>query len=269
MKYGPDELYEMIMTVLNNIFEKHEDVDTGSGILTPTNKPNKRKGPLTNLRAITLLPMIRKILSNITLQRTDQKTKEYLSESQSAYTQFRSTSDIVWMHRWLISRIEIYQERFLITGIDMSAAFDTIIRARLIEIVKTFLDEDEVRIIRYLLSNTTLKVKINGVDGEPFRSNIGSSQGDGLSGKLYTIYFEASLRELRPILDQAQELPPTLPDEAIYADDADFIDVEEGKRKEQLVKHMKPVLGKANLKVNETKTEYTTLERKKKGNWYW
>ena len=212
--------------------------------------------------------MIRKILSNITLQRTDQKTKEYLSESQSAYTQFRSTSDIVWMHRWLISRIEIYQERFLITGIDMSAAFDTIIRARLIEIVKTFLDEDEVRIIRYLLSNTTLKVKINGVDGEPFRSNIGSSQGDGLSGKLYTIYFEASLRELRPILDQAQELPPTLPDEAIYADDADFIDVEEGKRKEQLVKHMKPVLGKANLKVNETKTEYTTLERKKKGNWF-
>ena len=155
------------------------------------------------------------------------------------------------------SMIEIYQERFLITGIDMSAAIDTIIRARLIEIVKTFLDEDEVRIIRYLLSNTTLKVKING-----------SSQGDGLSGKLYTIYFEASLRELRPILDQAQELPPTLPDEAIYADDADFIDVEEGKRKEQLVKHMKPVLGKANLKVNETKTEYTTLERKKKGNWF-
>ena len=29
---------------------------------------------------------------------------------------------------------------------------------------------------------------------------------------------------------------------------------------------MKPVLGKANLKVNETKTEHTTLERKKKGN---
>ena len=82
------------------------------------------------------------------------------------------------------------------------------------------------------------------------------------------MYFEASLRELRPILDQAQVLPPTLPDEAIYADDADFIDVEEGKRKEQLTKHMTPVLGEANLKVNETKTEHTTLERKTKGKSY-
>ena len=158
------------------------------------------------------------------------------------------------MHRWLISRIEIYQERLLITGIDMSAAFDTILRNRLITIVSTFLEEDEVRMIRYLLTNTTLKVKINGVEGEPFTSNIGSSQGDGLSGKLYTIYFEASLRELRSILDQAEVLPPTLPEEAIYADDADFIDQEEDRRKEQLVKHMTPVLGKANLKVNETKT---------------
>lgn len=59
VKYGPDELYEMIMTVLNNIFEKHEDVDTGSGILTPTNKPNKPKSLVTNLRETTLLPMIR------------------------------------------------------------------------------------------------------------------------------------------------------------------------------------------------------------------
>lgn len=109
---------------------------------------------------------------------------------------------------------------------------------------------------------------MKGAKSETFKSNIGSSQGDGLSGKLYTVYFEASLKELRPILDQAQVLPPTLPDEAIYADDADFIDEEEGKRKEQLLKHMTPVLGRANLKVNETKTEHTLLERKKKGNCY-
>ena len=98
--------------------------------------------------------MIRKIMSSITLQRTDQKTKEYLSECQSAYSQFRSTSRIAWMHRWLICRIEIYQERFLITGIDMSPASDIINRARFKEIVKTFLEEEEVRIIRYLLSNS-------------------------------------------------------------------------------------------------------------------
>ena len=266
MKYGPYQLILIIRTILNNIFELHKDVDTGSGILTPINKPNKPKGPVTSLRAITLLPMIRKIFSNIVLSRIDYKTVVYLSKSQSAYTQFRSTGDIVWMHRWLISRIETYQERLHITGIDMSAAFDTIIRVRMIAILSTFLDEDEVRMIRYLLSNTTLKIKIDGANTTPFRSNIGSAQGDGLSGKLYTIYFEASLRELRPILDIVHKLPPTLPDEAIYADDADFIDDNEEKRKRELIHKMVQVLGKANLKVNETKTEFTTLERKKKGN---
>ena len=267
IKYGPEELNQGIALVLNNIFEKHRDVDTGSGILTPINKPNKTKGPKEHLRAITLLPMIRKIMSNLVLERINTRADEYISKTQSAYTQFRSTADIVWTHRWLVSRIEIYQERIFITGIDMSAAFDTIKRRRLLEIVSSFLEEDEVRMIRYLLSNTTLKVKINGAEAEAFKSNIGSPQGDGLSGKLYTIYFEASLRELRPILDQAQTLSPTIPEEAIYADDADFI-AEEEKRKNQLLKHMTPVLNKANLKVNETKTEHTELERKKKGNCY-
>ena len=113
MKYGPDELIKIIALVLKDIFEKHRDVDTGSGILTPINKPNKTKGPVTNLRAITLLPMIRKVMSIITLERINGRTEQYLSWSQSAYREFRSTSDIIWAHRWLVSRIEIYQENFI------------------------------------------------------------------------------------------------------------------------------------------------------------
>jgi hypothetical protein len=40
----------------------------------------------------------------------------------------------------------------LITGLDMSSAFDTINRDELIEVLEEFLDEDEVRICRILLS---------------------------------------------------------------------------------------------------------------------
>ena len=82
------------------------------------------------------------------------------------------------------------------------------------------------------------------------------------------VYFEASLRELRPILDMVHKLLPTLPDEAIYADDAYFIEDNEEKRKQELILTMVQVLGQANQKENETKTELTTLERKKKGNIY-
>jgi len=79
----------------------------------------------------------------------------------------------------------------------MSSAFDTIRCDTLINIVKNFLDEDEVRMIQLLLSNTTLDIRINKAETEPFNSNMGSPQGDALSGVLFDIYFEETLRKVR------------------------------------------------------------------------
>ena len=79
----------------------------------------------------------------------------------------------------------------------MSFAFDTINRNRLIEILSTFLNKDECRIIQKLLSNTKLDIRMNGAETKYFNTNMGSPQGDGLSGCLYTIYFETALKEIR------------------------------------------------------------------------
>ena len=53
--------------------------------------------------------------------------------------------------------------------------------------MSTFLKEDEVRMIRYLLANTSLGIKVHGAKTKPFSSNLSSRQGDGLSGKLFDI----------------------------------------------------------------------------------
>ena len=122
-------------------------------------------------------------MSNIVLHRIQPKVEDYLSASQSAYRPNRSTSDIVWAHKFLTARIQKYRETIFITGIDMSSAFDTIKRKELLEILETFLDDDETRIIRYLLSDTSIEIKTNSnVTVEPFNTNVGSPQGDGLSG---------------------------------------------------------------------------------------
>ena len=44
----------------------------------------------------------------------------------------------------------------------MSAAFDTINRRHLLDIVKSIVDEDEHRIIQLLLSGTVIDKRING-----------------------------------------------------------------------------------------------------------
>ena len=63
----------------------------------------------------------------------------------------------------------------------MSSAYDTIRRDTLIDIVKNFLDDNEVKLIQLLLSNTTLGIRINKNEAE-------SPQGDTLSGVLFNIY---------------------------------------------------------------------------------
>ena len=151
----------------------------------------------------------------------------------------------------------------------MSSAFDTIKRDKLIEIVSTFLDEDETRMVRFLLTNATLEIKMNNLETQPFESNIGSPQGDGLSGTLFNIYFEHVLRKLRSQLQQKDSTQHTeLPIELIYADDADFLtnNVQKDRKLNCIVKE---VLLEVNLKVNETKTEHTTIERKDKNDEKW
>ena len=157
IKYGPQTLHSQIKTILNDCFEHHKQIDIGKGILVALQKPGKPKSPVKNLRPVIFLPIIRKILSNIVLQRIKPKVENYLSPSQSAYRQFRSTSGIIWAYRWFTSHVRIVKETIYVTGIDMSSAFDIIKREKLIEIMNTFLDEDDTRIIRFLLTEAHRK----------------------------------------------------------------------------------------------------------------
>jgi hypothetical protein len=261
LKYAPDIVFEKITKFLNDMFEQHKDINTGVSELVPLQKPPpKKKGPVKNLRPINLLLVIRKVLSKIALGRAGKQIGNHLSHSQSAYTEFRSTTDILWAYRWVIAKTQEYKITIYITGIEMSSAFDTINRKKLLEIAERIMDEDGQRMLRVLLSNTTVEIRIKGAETEPFTSNIGSPQGDSYSGPQFTMYFEDSLRDVREEINMVVEL--SLPQEMIYADDYDHL-TEEHEKKLQFKECVKEILGKSDLKVNEDKTEDTVLRRGK------
>lgn len=58
-----------------------------------------------------------------------------------------------------------------ITGIGMPSAFDTIIREELVKILEKIVGDDEVRMCK-LLFNTTLDVKMQGVQTEKFETTL-------------------------------------------------------------------------------------------------
>ena len=108
--------------------KKHRQVK-----LTSTIKTKQKKGPLKTLRPINLLNLLNKILSVITLNRTQEKVEQYLSASQAAYRPKQSTGDIVWAHRFIIGKVQLYQDLVHITSIDMSSTFNTMNRQKLME----------------------------------------------------------------------------------------------------------------------------------------
>merc|ERR1712196_749490 len=76
---------------------------------------------------------------------------------------------------------------------------------------------DELRLIQYLISETTMQVKIGKEYGEKFKTIIGTPQGDALSPLLFLIYLEEIIRTagLEEKLQQRDLI-------YAYADDVNF-----------------------------------------------
>ncbi|GFR58988.1 reverse transcriptase-like protein [Elysia marginata] len=136
----------------------------------------------------------------------------------------------------------------------MSSAFGTIDRHLLLNILKNVIREDEQRIIRYLLSNTELSIKLKGSSKtESFKSSIGTPQGDSLSPVLFVVYLEHALKNIGKI--ETLYTQNTL--ELAYADDVDFVSTTVFVNVETIQKE----LADFRLNVNTNKTEYTLFQK--------
>ena len=137
----------------------------------------------------------------------------------------------------------------------MSALFDTIDKDILLQILKNIYEEDEIRLIQSLLSNTHINTRINNADiNAPFTSNVGTPQGDGLSPVLFTIYLEHALKEVRTVIGEPKSpLEEKIPREIAYADDVDFVGLEYID-----IDAVQRTFHRYNLKVNNDKTEKKT-----------
>ena len=109
-----------------------------------------------------------------------------------------------------------------ILSIDLSRAFDTIRREKLLSGLHSFLDTDNVQIIRLLLWETNITVRVDDALSAPFNTTVGTPLGDSLSpvSLLFIVYLEAALRTLRGCLPRRPPADINLPCEAIYADDS-------------------------------------------------
>ena len=261
LKYATPSFYDRFATLLNRCFETHEAVPSFTeGYLAPLQKPGKPKGPLKSIRPLCLLNGTRKILSVLVLHRIRECVGHYTGPWQNAYKAGHSTANIVWAQKILISVVKEKHWEFHKMGIDMSSAFDTIKRSVLLDVLQDAgCSEDDIRLVRFMLADTKLRVKVEDCLSEEFDVTIGAFQGDSLSGILFTLYLAGALNHLRAVTSNHRPNPPIqdnfLPVEWEYADDVDLID-ENPNNLTALLPVCKEVLSEWNLHVNETKTEF-------------
>ena len=260
---------EKYAQILNDCFTKNEYLSCiGEAILTPLQKPKKPKGPMKSLRPLTLSNCARKILSLVTLHRISVQVDNYTQPWQCGYKHGRSCSDLVWCQRMLISVVMEKKWEFHKIGIDMSSAFDTINRQSILNLLADAgCTEDEIRLVRFLLSNTKLRVRVNNTLSAEFISTEGAFQGDSLSGTLFTLTLAGALNHVRAVVTFRPNPPIAsnmMPTESEYSDDVDYIDEDHGRLVEMLPT-VKRVLSDWCLYMNEDKTEHVHIYLAQRG----
>ena len=263
LKYAGDCFFEKYADLLNRCFTEQSYVASfGQGYLTPLQKPKpKPKGPLTSLRPLCLLNGTRKILSMITLKRIETQVANYTGPWQCAYKAGFSCSTIVWTQRIILSVVLEKHWSVNKMSVDMSSAFDTIRRSTILALLQDAgCSSDDTKLVRFLLSHTKLRVKINSSLSAEFECTVGAYQGDALSGCLFTLYSAGALHHLRAVASSFIPNPPynehNLQLEWEYSDDEEFL-AEVKDTLDKLLLLCKEIFGEWNLKVNEGKTEFT------------
>ena len=140
---------------------------------------------------------MRKMLSLITLNRIEEKIDEYTEPFQHCFKSGESCADIVWTQQILTPMVLRKKWTYHKMSIDMSRAFDAIKRKTILNLlVDAGCTDDEIRLVKLLLTDTKLRIKLNKTTSEEFDVTLGSFQGDSISGKLFTLYLSGALNHL-------------------------------------------------------------------------
>ena len=121
-----------------------------------------------------------------------------IPKTQAAYQSGRSTTEQVFVLRTMAEKaIASKDYEIHVIMMDMSRAFDTVKRDILMLDLFKILEHDELHILKLLIENIEFTVRCGKVDGIPFKTNLGTPQGDCLSPILFIFYLANALKEQR------------------------------------------------------------------------
>ena len=184
------------------------------------------------------------------------RLEKEIPKEQAAYQGGRSTSEQVLALKLIIEKAITHTDlQIHIKLLDMSKAFDTVNRKMLLKDLEEILDKDELHLLSKITNQPKLKIKLEGQQGEAFKTTQGIMQEDCLSAVLFIYYLSCALKaEQINQNDHNYAKAIDLDINPKYADDIKYITDNKQtheNREEITTKRLKEY----NLGVNKTKTE--------------
>ena len=123
--------------------------------------------------------------------------------SQAAYQSGRSTTEQVFAVKTLVEK-DIKSENYniFLLMLDMSKAFDTVSRSKLMSILESILSDCELHMMHVLINDVILNVRLGDKTGSNINTSTGICQGDCLSALLFIIYLASAIKPLPPHVQQ-------------------------------------------------------------------
>ena len=223
------------------------------GVVCPIYKKGD-KLDCSNYRGITLINAAYKILSQILCRLLSPHAKRFVGPYQAGFTGARATTDQIFSLRQILEKCREYNLPTHHIFIDFKAAYDTVDREQLWQIMHENGFPDKLtRLIKATLDRVMCHVRISRELAEPFESRRGLRQGDGLSCALFNIGLEGVVR--RAGIDTSGSIFNKAVQLLAYADDIDII-----ARNPETVKdvytRLKAEARRIGLAMNTTKTKY-------------
>ncbi|CAM4940035.1 unnamed protein product [Rotaria socialis] len=261
LQAGGEPLSRQIHKFCNKAWHKGTTPEEwGKSILVPIPK----KGDLSNCsnyRTISLINHTGKVLLIVLVNRLKTHLDPYLSEEQAGFRKDRSTVHQILTLRLLAEKAKRQGKKIYSCFIDFQKAFDTIKHKIIWAMLKSYgVDAKMITLLQKIYEKSQSAVRIGRDNGEWFRTDVGTRQGDPLSPLLFIAYLER-------VMDQVRQntcginISGILINNLRFADDIDLIDedVSSLQRQLELTKTAAEQAGLI-LNINKTKTMCSSLD---------
>jgi hypothetical protein len=148
-------------------------------------------------RGISLISMVERFIASLLLERIGVSANKHMKQSQSGFRPLKSCRDAVFRLWRDLEKMQTDKMPCIYTFVDYSKAFDSLVWARMWEIlVFSGCPPQLVAVIRSLHEHATIALRINaeGDLAEAFAQMKGIRQGSGLSPCLFVLVLDFVMR---------------------------------------------------------------------------